>query len=85
VLDSCLLPNVERDKLALIVLVALDYFLILIMFLGLLRLRGHGGSIIGLAGLLWKQVTFCNCDFLNFLMFLTLRALFGSSLPMDPR
>jgi hypothetical protein len=26
------------------------------MFLGLLRLRGHGGSTFGLAGLLWKQV-----------------------------
>jgi hypothetical protein len=35
---------------------ATDIILLLIMFVGLLRLRRHGGGTFGLARLLWKQV-----------------------------
>jgi len=54
--DTCTLPNMERDKLAYIITFAIDLTLVLIMFLGLLRLRGRGGGMFGLARLLWKQV-----------------------------
>lgn len=51
-----MLPNMERDKLAFIITFAVDIALVLTMFLGLLRLRGRGGGMFGLARLLWKQV-----------------------------
>jgi len=53
--DTCMLPNMERDKLAFIITFAIDLTLVLTMFLGLLRLRGRGGGMFGLARLLWKQ------------------------------
>jgi hypothetical protein len=46
----------ERDKTAFITLLTIDVALVSIMFLGLLRLRGRGGSVFGIARLLWKQV-----------------------------
>jgi len=53
--DTCVLPNMERNKLAFIITFAIDIILVLTMFLGLLRLRGHGRGVFGLASLLWKQ------------------------------
>ena len=46
----------ERDKLAVMIMLATDVVLALTMFFGLLRLRGQGAGIFGLARLLWKQV-----------------------------
>jgi hypothetical protein len=47
----------ERNKLAFIITFAVDIILVLTMFLGLLRLRGRGRGVFGLARLLWKQVS----------------------------
>ena len=49
-------PNMESNKLAVIVMLSADILLVLIMLLGLLRLRDRAGSLFGLAPLLWKQV-----------------------------
>ena len=46
----------ERDKNAFVTLLTIDLALVSIMFLGLLRLRGRGGGMFGIARLLWKQV-----------------------------
>jgi len=53
--DGCVPPNMERDKLTIIVMLAADILLVLTMFLGLLRLRDRAGGLFGLARLLWKQ------------------------------
>jgi hypothetical protein len=50
------LPDAERDKIALIIQLAVDVVLITTMFFGLLRFRGRGTGMFGLARLLWKQV-----------------------------
>lgn len=49
-------PNIESNKLVIIVMLAADIFLLLIMLLGLLRLRDRAGGMFGLVLLLWKQV-----------------------------
>jgi hypothetical protein len=49
-------PNIESNKLALIVMLAADILLVLIMLHGLLRLRDRAGGMFGLVRLLWKQV-----------------------------
>ena len=46
----------KRDRNALMTMLILDTTLVLLMFLGLLRLRGRGGSFLSLGRLLWKQV-----------------------------
>lgn len=51
-----MLPNMERDKLAFIIMFVTDIVLVSIMFLGLIRVRGRGGGMLGLGSLLWKQV-----------------------------
>ena len=40
----------------MISVVITDFILLLIMLVGLLRLRLHGGTLLGLGRLLWKQV-----------------------------
>jgi hypothetical protein len=50
------LPDIERDKLALIIQLAIDIVLIITMFFGLLGMSGRGTGMFGLARLLWKQV-----------------------------
>jgi len=49
----------ERDKIALVIMLIADLALVFIMFLGLFRLRGRGGGVFGIAHLLWKQVRWC--------------------------
>jgi len=49
----------ERNKIALIGMFTTDLALVIIMFLGLFRLRGRGGGMFGLGLLLWKQVKWC--------------------------
>ena len=80
----------ERDKLALIILLATDVVIVLPMFFGLLRFRGRGIGMFGLARILWKQVT--HWQFLvgaalsAFLMnILFARALSGSCFPQGQR
>jgi len=48
--------NNESHSLTLIAMVVTDIALLLIMLVGLLRLRRHGGGTFGIAQLLWKQV-----------------------------
>jgi len=48
--------NPQLSKLHIISTLATDISLLVIMLIGLLRLRGHRGSRFGLAQLLWKQV-----------------------------
>ena len=48
--------NTPSNTAALIAMAVTDIILLLIMFVGLLRLRRHGGGRFGLARLLWKQV-----------------------------
>jgi hypothetical protein len=52
-----MLPDMERDKLAVVTMLAIDIVLVFIMFLGLLRLRRRGGGMFALGRLLWKQVS----------------------------
>ena len=51
-----MLPNMEHNKLAFIIMFITDIVLVFIMFLGLIHLHGCGGGMFGLGSLLWKQV-----------------------------
>jgi hypothetical protein len=48
--------NTQSNTASLISMAATDIILLLIMIVGLLRLRFHGGGTFGLARLLLKQV-----------------------------
>ena len=50
--------NAEDNKLNIIVTFITDIILLLIVLVGLIRLRYHGGGTLGLGRLLWKQVAF---------------------------
>ena len=50
------MARMDSIKLSTIVALATDISLILIMLLGLFRLRRHGGGIMALGRLLWNQV-----------------------------
>ncbi len=52
----CVTINTPSNTAALMSMAVTDIILLLIMFVGLLRLRRHGGGTFGLARLLWKQV-----------------------------
>ena len=52
----CVTINTPKNKAALISMAVTDIILLLIMLVGLLRLRVPGGGTFGLAHLLWKQV-----------------------------
>jgi hypothetical protein len=81
--DTCNLPNMERDKTALISMLTTDLTLVFIMFLGSFRLRGRGGGMFGLGLILWKQVRWCHLVVFVVLsiQFLFVRVVFGSCLP----
>jgi len=51
----CVTINTPSNTAALVSMAVTDIILLLIMFVGLLRLRRHGGGTFGLARLLWKQ------------------------------
>jgi len=53
---ACVMARVDSIKLSTIVALATDIGLILIMLLGLFRLRRRGGGIMALGRLLWNQV-----------------------------
>ena len=50
--------NSEDSKLNIIVIFITDIILLLMVLVGLIRLRYHGGGTLGLGRLLWKQVAF---------------------------
>ena len=50
--------NSEDNKLNIIVILITDIILLLTVLVGLIRLRYHGGGMLGLGSLLWKQVAF---------------------------
>jgi hypothetical protein len=79
-----MLPNMESEKLAVVIMLVTDIVLVLTMLLGLLRWNRRGGGMFELGRLLWKQVSGGSdcCDALHPLMYsLFVRALSGSSLP----
>jgi len=53
---TCVVHNATENALTLISMAVTDIILLLIMLVGLLRLRYHGGATSGLTYLLWKQV-----------------------------
>jgi len=53
---KCGARNIESSKLNIIVTLITDITLLLIMLVGLLRLRRYGAGTFGLGRLLWKQV-----------------------------
>ncbi|KAH9962365.1 hypothetical protein BC827DRAFT_1375837 [Russula dissimulans] len=52
---GCGMPNTESNKLAITAMPVTDIALLLIMLIGLLRLRHRGGGRFDLGRLLWKQ------------------------------
>jgi hypothetical protein len=53
---TCVPVNLESSVLNLVAMLVTDIALLLIMFVGLIRLRHHGGFKFGLIQLLWRQV-----------------------------
>ena len=53
---TCVVYNATENALTLISMAVTDIVLLLIMLVGLLRLRYHGGATSGMTHLLWKQV-----------------------------
>ncbi|KAI9441047.1 hypothetical protein F5148DRAFT_1258649 [Russula earlei] len=56
VIRNCVVDNTESSKLNIIVTLITDIVLLLIMLVGLLRIRRYGGVTFGLGRLLWRQV-----------------------------
>ncbi|KAH9962358.1 hypothetical protein BC827DRAFT_1375833 [Russula dissimulans] len=52
---NCGIPDVQSNKLAIMAMPVTDISLLLIMLIGLLRLRHRGGGRLDLGRLLWKQ------------------------------
>ncbi|KAH9962362.1 hypothetical protein BC827DRAFT_1383522 [Russula dissimulans] len=52
---GCGMPNTESNKLAITAMPVTDIALLLVMLIGLLRLRHRGGGRFDLGRLLWKQ------------------------------
>jgi len=53
--SSCVPANIESNQLNMIAMAVTDIALLLIMLVGLLRLRYHGNDMFGLTQVLWKQ------------------------------
>jgi hypothetical protein len=53
-----MVPNSESGKLNIIVTLVTDVILLLLMLVGLLRIRRYGSSTSCLAHFMWKQVCF---------------------------
>ncbi|KAI0283528.1 hypothetical protein BC826DRAFT_193385 [Russula brevipes] len=54
-LDTCFLRNVQTIKLNFISILITDIVLLLVMLIGLLRLRLDGGGMLSLGRVLWRQ------------------------------
>jgi hypothetical protein len=55
-MPTCAVFNSHSGKLNIVVNLITDIVLLLIMLVGLLRLRSEGGATFGIGDLLWKQV-----------------------------
>jgi hypothetical protein len=53
---ACVRVDMETRAFALIAIPLTDIALLLIMFIGLFRMRLAGGGMIGMAHVLWRQV-----------------------------
>jgi len=53
--SSCSVPNIESGKPNVVSVLVTDIVLLLVMLVGLLRLRRRGGGMFALGHLLWKQ------------------------------
>lgn len=53
---ACAPVNIESTELNMIAMAITDIALLLIMLVGLFRLRHHGHDMFGLAQVLWRQV-----------------------------
>lgn len=56
--ENCMIPNSESGKLNITVTLITDVILLLLMLVGLFRIRRYGGGTSCLAHLMWKQVCF---------------------------
>jgi hypothetical protein len=85
--ECCVLHDTESNKPNIIVTLITDIILLLIMLIGLLRLRHYGVGTFGLGQLLWKQVGISvGAVALHSLMQSpSPRVSFGSSLLPSPR
>ena len=85
--QCCVLHDTESNKPNIIVTLITDITLLLIMLIGLLRLRRFGVGTFGLGQVLWKQVgVSVGAVALHFLMHLPFpRVSFGSLLLPSPR
>jgi hypothetical protein len=54
--QNCTILNTETSKLNTIVSLVTDLVLLLIMLVGMIRLRRYGGGTFGLGQLMWNQV-----------------------------
>jgi len=52
---ACSIPDVESNKATIVSMFFTDFFLLVVMLVGLLRLRMHGAGTFALGQLLWKQ------------------------------
>lgn len=55
-MQTCTVLNTESNKLNITVTLIADVILLLIVLVGLLRLRRHGAGRSGIGLLLWNQV-----------------------------
>jgi hypothetical protein len=55
-MHNCLSVTSEKGVLGLVPTIFADLVLLLIMLVGLLLLRRHGGGMLGLTPILWRQV-----------------------------
>jgi hypothetical protein len=55
-MDTCGTSNIQSNKLTVVSIFVTDVILLLIMLLGLLRLRFDGGGLLHIGSFLWKQV-----------------------------
>ena len=57
-MDTCGSSNIQSNKLSVISILVTDVVLLLVMLLGLLRMRVDGGGLLRIGSFLWKQVWF---------------------------
>jgi hypothetical protein len=86
---ACASSNVDGIGLALIITLLTDILLLVIVLVGLLRVRRSGGGSFGLQGVLWKQVRWTAIPSIVVLSphpyIFVVRVLFGSCLLPLPR
>lgn len=77
--------RIDSIQLDTIVTLVTDIVLLLIMLVGVFRLRRDGGGAMALGRLFWNQVGWCNVLLNQSVDFDFVRVLSGSSLLLSPR